>query len=174
MPCTLCSRTPPGARYFDPGTDRGMAAGVPFCDLSWAASCSRIFGLDCFRARIHLRPVLGKEEQTIWENNIENTMENDKNGKRKPVKRNVKRKKVLEKAHQGNALPDQRRKTGRGNRTVLLVLFGLDYLLYPCTFMRNDIHTVTTEAHQDILWGTSHERSALIRRCVGRDRTKRP
>ena len=41
-------------------------AGVPFCNLSWAASCSRIFGLDCFRARIHLRPVLGKEEQTIW------------------------------------------------------------------------------------------------------------
>ena len=46
------------------------------------------------------------------ENNIENTMENDKNGKRKPVKR----KSFEKKAHQGNALPDQRRKTGRGNR----------------------------------------------------------
>ena len=43
-----------------------------------------------------------------------------------------------------------------GIATVLLVLFGLDYLLYPCTFMRNDIHTVTTEAPSDIFLGTSH------------------
>lgn len=43
-----------------------------------------------------------------------------------------------------------------GIATVLLVLFVLDYVLYPCTFMRNDIHTVTTEAHQDVFLGTSH------------------
>lgn len=36
------------------------------------------------------------------------------------------------------------------------VLLGLDFLLYPCTFMRNDIHSVTTEAHDDIFLGTSH------------------
>ena len=36
------------------------------------------------------------------------------------------------------------------------ILLGLDFLLYPCTFMRNDIHTVTTEEHHDIFLGTSH------------------
>lgn len=36
------------------------------------------------------------------------------------------------------------------------VLMGLDFILYPCTFMRNDIHSVTTEAHSDIFLGTSH------------------
>ena len=91
------------------------------------------------------------------ENNIENTMENDKNGKRKPVKRNVKRKKVLRKKRtKGMRCLISGGKLVGGIATVLLVLFGLDYLLYPCTFMRNDIHTVTTEAHQDIFLGTSH------------------
>ena len=36
------------------------------------------------------------------------------------------------------------------------ILVGLDFLLYPCTFMRNDIHMVTTEEKQDIFLGTSH------------------
>ena len=44
-------------------------------------------------------------------------MENDKNGKRKPVKRNVKRKKVLRKKRtKGMRRLNQRRKTGRGDR----------------------------------------------------------
>ena len=37
---------------------------------------------------------------------------------------------------------------------VILVL--LDLMLYPCTFMRNDIHTVSTQAFDDIILGTSH------------------
>lgn len=39
---------------------------------------------------------------------------------------------------------------------IIIILLGLDYILYPCTFMRNDIHTVTTQEHQDIFLGTSH------------------
>lgn len=39
---------------------------------------------------------------------------------------------------------------------IAAILFGLDFMLYPCTFMRNDIHTVCTEPHQDIFLGTSH------------------
>lgn len=39
---------------------------------------------------------------------------------------------------------------------IIVILLGLDYILYPCTFMRNDIHTVTTQKHQDIFMGTSH------------------
>lgn len=37
-----------------------------------------------------------------------------------------------------------------------VVLVGLDFMLYPCTFMRNDIHTVCTKPRQDIFLGTSH------------------
>lgn len=33
---------------------------------------------------------------------------------------------------------------------------GLDYILYPCTFTRNDIHAVTTNQYDDIIVGTSH------------------
>lgn len=47
----------------------------------------------------------------------------------------------------------------RAALTILLIaaiLLGLDFMLYPCTFMRNDIHTVCTEPHQDIFLGTSH------------------
>lgn len=44
---------------------------------------------------------------------------------------------------------------------MIVILFGLDYLLYPCTFMRNDIHTATTQAHQDIFLGTSHGKMNL-------------
>ena len=47
-------------------------------------------------------------------------------------------------------------------RTILaciicaVVLFVLDLMLYPCTFMRNDIHTVSTQSFDDIILGTSH------------------
>lgn len=37
-----------------------------------------------------------------------------------------------------------------------MVFFALDYLLYPCTFTRNDIHAVTTRQFDDIYMGTSH------------------
>ncbi len=37
---------------------------------------------------------------------------------------------------------------------VILVL--LDYMLYPCTFMRCDIHAVTTQTFDDVYMGTSH------------------
>ena len=36
-----------------------------------------------------------------------------------------------------------------------LVLAGLDLALYPCTFMRNDIHAVSTAQHDVLLLGTS-------------------
>ena len=37
-----------------------------------------------------------------------------------------------------------------------VILWTLDFLLYPCTFMRNDIHTACTVSHEDIFLGTSH------------------
>lgn len=43
-----------------------------------------------------------------------------------------------------------------GVLVITCLLKGLDFLLYPCTFMRNDIHTVTTQQRQDIILGTSH------------------
>lgn len=36
------------------------------------------------------------------------------------------------------------------------LLKGMDMALYPCTFMRNDIHAVVTEQYDDIILGTSH------------------
>lgn len=47
---------------------------------------------------------------------------------------------------------------------LLLVVFaikGLDLALYPCTFVRNDIHTVTTEQKDVIILGTSNGMSDL-------------
>lgn len=47
-------------------------------------------------------------------------------------------------------------------KPVLVVLIcgfllkGLDLALYPCTFMRNDIHAVCTREYEDIIVGTSH------------------
>ena len=38
----------------------------------------------------------------------------------------------------------------------VVLLVGLDLALYPCTFMRNDIHSVVTEQYDDIILGTSH------------------
>ena len=35
-------------------------------------------------------------------------------------------------------------------------LYLLDFALYPCTFIRDDIHAVTTETFDDIIMGTPH------------------
>ena len=37
----------------------------------------------------------------------------------------------------------------------VILLKGLDMALYPCTFMRNDVHAVVTEQFDDIILGTS-------------------
>ena len=36
------------------------------------------------------------------------------------------------------------------------LLVGIDMALYPCTFMRNDIHAAVTNQYDDIILGTSH------------------
>lgn len=41
------------------------------------------------------------------------------------------------------------------------VLLLLDTALYPCTFMRNDVHTVSTEERDVIILGTSHGKMGL-------------
>lgn len=51
---------------------------------------------------------------------------------------------------------------------VIAVLLGLDFVLYPCTFMRNDIHTVCTSPHQDIFLGTSHGKININPDTVGK------
>ena len=33
----------------------------------------------------------------------------------------------------------------------IALLVGLDLALYPCTFMRNDVHTVVTQQFDDII-----------------------
>ena len=38
----------------------------------------------------------------------------------------------------------------------ILVLAALDYVLYPCTFIRSDIHRVQTEQVEDLVLGGSH------------------
>lgn len=50
---------------------------------------------------------------------------------------------------------------------VVVILLGLDFMLYPCTFMRNDIHTVTTQAHDDIYLGTSHGKMNIDPETIG-------
>ena len=44
---------------------------------------------------------------------------------------------------------------------LALILWGVDFLLYPCTFMRNDIHTVTTQQRDVIIMGTSNGKMGL-------------
>lgn len=44
---------------------------------------------------------------------------------------------------------------------LFLILKGVDIALYPCTFMRNDIHTVTTEQRDVIIMGTSNGKMGL-------------
>ena len=41
------------------------------------------------------------------------------------------------------------------------VLVLLDFLLYPCTFIRSDIHSVLTEKSQDLILGASHGKMDL-------------
>lgn len=38
---------------------------------------------------------------------------------------------------------------------LAVTLFLLDFILYPCTFMRNDIHAMTTQDHDLLVVGTS-------------------
>ena len=39
---------------------------------------------------------------------------------------------------------------------VLAVLLLLDFILYPCTFVRSDVHAVTENRYDDLYLGTSH------------------
>ena len=41
-------------------------------------------------------------------------------------------------------------------RVAAVIAAALCLLLYPCTFIRNDIHAVTTQTYDDIYLGTSH------------------
>ena len=43
-----------------------------------------------------------------------------------------------------------------------ILLKGLDTALYPCTFMRNDVHAVVSEQFDDIILGTSPVAFACI------------
>ncbi|MCD7743914.1 MAG: hypothetical protein LUI13_01260 [Lachnospiraceae bacterium] len=43
----------------------------------------------------------------------------------------------------------------------VLLLCGLDLALYPCTFMRNDIHAISTTQYDDIIVGTSHGKMGI-------------
>ena len=53
------------------------------------------------------------------------------------------------------------KRTGRAGKTVLsllaaaVVLIFLNLALYPCTFMRNDVHTVSTEQRDVLIMCTS-------------------
>lgn len=47
------------------------------------------------------------------------------------------------------------------------ILIAMDYALYPCTFMRNDIHAVTTQTFDDIYMGTSHGKINIDPESVG-------
>ncbi len=37
-----------------------------------------------------------------------------------------------------------------------LILMAADFVLYPCTFMRSDIHAISTTTYDDVFVGTSH------------------
>lgn len=39
---------------------------------------------------------------------------------------------------------------------LLFILVAADTLLYPCTFMRNDIHAISNNTYDDVFVGTSH------------------
>ena len=61
---------------------------------------------------------------------------------------------------------------------TICLLVVLDFLLYPCTFMRSDIHMVTTESFDDLYLGTSHGKinidPAAENNSTGPGRTKQP
>lgn len=44
---------------------------------------------------------------------------------------------------------------------LILVLLGIDFALYPCTFIRNDIHAVTSGQKDVIIMGTSNGKMDL-------------
>ncbi|MCF0132588.1 MAG: hypothetical protein HUJ72_01850 [Blautia sp.] len=44
---------------------------------------------------------------------------------------------------------------------VLVILYALDFALYPCTFTRNDVHAVTTNTYDDIYMGSSHGKMGI-------------
>ncbi|MBQ8304731.1 MAG: hypothetical protein IJX90_00720 [Blautia sp.] len=44
----------------------------------------------------------------------------------------------------------------------VLLLRGLDLALYPCTFMRNDVHAITTEHFDELIVGTSHGKMNIV------------
>ena len=52
-------------------------------------------------------------------------------------------------------------KAGACALVAVLLIKGMDIALYPCTFIRNDIHTVTTEQKDVIILGTSNGMSDL-------------
>ncbi|MBQ6360866.1 MAG: hypothetical protein IJJ25_06965 [Lachnospiraceae bacterium] len=47
-------------------------------------------------------------------------------------------------------------KTGIMIAVLVCILLLLDFALYPCTFMRNDIHAVANNTYDDVYMGTSH------------------
>ena len=49
---------------------------------------------------------------------------------------------------------------------VIAVIVLLDFLLYPCTFVRNNIHTMTTEEKDVLIFGTSHGMSNIDPTCL--------
>ena len=56
------------------------------------------------------------------------------------------------------------KKTGRVVLVLagaLLLLLALDFALYPCTFIRNDIHAVTTNTYDDVYLGSSHGKMGI-------------
>ena len=50
---------------------------------------------------------------------------------------------------------------------IAAVLLAADFALYPCTFMRNDIHAVTTQTFEDVFLGTSHGKINIDPESVG-------
>ncbi|MBR3164625.1 MAG: hypothetical protein IKF16_00410 [Lachnospiraceae bacterium] len=47
-------------------------------------------------------------------------------------------------------------KTGIMIAVLVCILLLLDFALYPCTFMRNDVHAVANNTYDDVYMGTSH------------------
>ena len=46
--------------------------------------------------------------------------------------------------------------------TAFVLIFVMaDIALYPCTFIRNDIHAVATKSYDDIFIGTSHGKMGI-------------
>ena len=50
---------------------------------------------------------------------------------------------------------------------AVVILAALDFALYPCTFIRNDIHRVTNERFDDVYLGTSHGKINIDPETIG-------